>query len=79
MDEDSEERNHSGVIEDPASFFSHPEEVVRMKGLSRHDKSAILESWKLLAEEGLLSSDVNERDKAAKFLKFIEVAIRELR
>lgn len=34
------------AIADPKSIFSHPIDVLKMKGISDRDKLAILESWR---------------------------------
>lgn len=38
------------AIADPESVFSHPDEVLAMEQLSRHDMLAILESWRELEQ-----------------------------
>lgn len=66
------------AIADPASVFSHPNEVVRMEALWKHDKRAILESWKKLEEERIRMADGSQIEGRPGLLNDIETAIGEV-
>ena len=70
--------NFDHAIVDPQSAFSHPQDIVRSKGISKHEKLSLLNRWKQTEEALVRAAGEGMTGGEPSVLKAVNDAIHDL-